>query len=78
MNSEKFLGYGINCDTSEPDYTKADNDLFNSFTAALNNLCKPFPIIFADIYSPLHSLWFCLIMSCVFSLASLALIYGCT
>ena len=27
--SEKLLGYGIKCDTSEPDSTKAGNELFN-------------------------------------------------
>ena len=31
----------MKCDTSEPDYPKVDNELFNYFTTELNNLCKP-------------------------------------
>ena len=35
VNSEKYLGSGIKCDTSETNYTKVRNGLFNSFTTDL-------------------------------------------
>ena len=44
----------MKCDTSDPDYTKLGNTLFNSFTTALKNLCKPLTIILYESYDPLH------------------------
>ena len=46
VTSEKFLGYGIKCDTSEPDYPNVGNDLSNSFATDLHNLCKTLHILF--------------------------------
>ena len=77
VTSEKFLGYGIKCDTSEPDSTKLYNAFFNSFTTALNNLCKPLLILFAESSDPFHSFCVCLIRSRILNLASHMLIYGC-
>ena len=48
VTSTGFLGYGIKWGIYEPGYPKADNELFNYFTATLKNLCKPFPTIFTD------------------------------
>ena len=41
--SEKFIGSGAKCDTSDPDSTKVGNELFNSFTTLLKTLCKNYP-----------------------------------
>ena len=78
MTSANFLGYGMNCDTFDPDYPNVGNGLFNSYITALDNLCETLPIIFADISSPFHSLCVCLILSRILNLAYLALISGCT
>ena len=37
MNNTKFLGYGMKCETSDPDYTKVVNAFFILFTTALKN-----------------------------------------
>ena len=37
VTSEKFLGYVMKCDTSEPDSTKVGNELFNSVKKLLKN-----------------------------------------
>ena len=50
VTSTKLLGFGMKCDTSEPDFTKIGNVLFNSFTAVLKNLCKPFTVLFSDLF----------------------------
>ena len=68
----------MKCDTSDPDYPKVVNVLFNSFTTYLNTLFKPLRILFDDSSDTFHSLFVCLIWSSIFSLAYLALIYGCT
>ena len=39
-------------DTSDPYYPNVGNEFFNSFTTALNNLCKPLPILFSDRSGP--------------------------
>ena len=77
VNSEKLLGSVIKCDTSEPDSHQVGNAFFDFFTTAFKNLCKPFPIIFSGISDPFHSIFECIVMSRVFNLASLVLIYGC-
>ena len=77
VTSEKLLVSGMKCDTSEPDYTKVGNAFFSSFTKALNNLCKPFPILFTDIYALFRSFYVCLIWSRIFNIEYLALISGC-
>ena len=56
VTSEKFLGYGMNCDTSDTDSPKSGNEFFNDFPMTLKALCKPFPILFADSSATLHSL----------------------
>ena len=43
---EKFLGSVIKSDTSDPDYTNAGNELFNSFKTTLNTLCKTLLVLF--------------------------------
>ena len=68
----------MKCDTSEPDSPNVGKELFNSFTTSLKILCGPFPILFAESYFPFQSLCACLILSRIFSLASLALMSGCT
>ena len=65
-------------DTSEPDSHKLDNEVFNSFTIALNNLCKTLPILFTDSSDPFSSPRVCLIQLHIFNLAYLALISVCT
>ena len=74
---EKSLGYGMKCDTSEPDSPYICNVLFSSFTTVLNNLCKPLPILFAESSDPFHPLFVCLIQSRIFNLSSLVLSSGC-
>ena len=37
VTSVKFMGFGMKWDTSEPNYPKAGNELFNYFTTNLNN-----------------------------------------
>ena len=78
MTSETFLGFGMKYDTSEPNYPKVGNELFNSFTTALNNLFKPLTILFTDSLAPFHSICACLIQSLIFNLAYLALRSECT
>ena len=53
--SSKLLGSGIKWDASEPYSTKVGNEFFNSFTTALNNLCKPLTIFFDESSAPFHS-----------------------
>ena len=67
----------MKCDTSERYSPKVGNELFNLFSTSLNTLCKFLPILFSESYDTFHSLLSILIESCMFSLASLALIYGC-
>ena len=74
---EKFLGYGVKCDTSEPNSKKLGNEVFSSFTTYLNNLCKPLPKLFSDSSATFHSFCVCLTRSRILNLASLALIYEC-
>ena len=54
VNSEKFLGSGIKCDTSEPGSTNVSNELFKPFTTDLNTLCKPFSVLFDESSAPFH------------------------
>ena len=70
MNYTRLLGSGLKWNTSETEYPKVDNELFNSFTTALNTLCKTFHILLADSYAPFHSFYDCLIRSRIFNLAS--------
>ena len=77
VTSAKFLSSGMKCDTSENDSPKLVNSIFSSFKIALKGLCKPFPILFADISAPLHSLLACLIRSRIFNIVYIALISGC-
>ena len=74
----KILGSGIKSDTSETDSPKYSNELFNYFITTLKILCKIFPILFAESYTPLHSLCAFLIWSRMFNIAYLALIFGFT
>ena len=76
--SEKFLGSGMKCDTSKPNYPKVVNVFFTYFTTSLKTLCKPLPILFAESYSHFRSLCFCIIRSRIFNLAYPALMSGCT
>ena len=46
VTSEKFLGSGMEWDTSEKDSPKVGNDLSNSFATDLHNLCKTLHILF--------------------------------
>ena len=75
--STKFLGFGINWDTSEPDSPKLGNEFFNCFTTALNTFCKTLTISFSESSAPFHSFCYCLIWSNIFNITSLALIFGC-
>ena len=59
--SAKFLGSGMKYSTFDPKYPKVGSELFNSFKIALNNLCKMFLILFAEISSPLYPPCVCLI-----------------
>ena len=43
VTSENFMGSGMKCDTSNPDYPKLCNELFNYFTASLKTLFKTSP-----------------------------------
>ena len=52
MTYENVLGSGMKCDTSEPDYNKVVNAFFSSVTTAINNLFKPFPMIFNENSAP--------------------------
>ena len=78
VTSAKFLGSGMKYDNFEPGYPKVGNGFCNSFTIALKTLCKPLPILLANSYAPFHSLCDCLMWSCIFNLASLELMSGCT
>ena len=73
VTSAKFLGSGMKCDTSDPDYPKVNNELFHSFTTSLKTLCKPLHMLFAGISDPFHSLCVFLILPRIFILASIAL-----
>ena len=66
VTSAEFLGSGMKCDTSEPDYPNVGNALFNSFTTALKYFCKPLSILFSEISYLFHSLCVCLIRSHLF------------
>ena len=77
VTSEKFLGSGVKCDTSKPDFPKVENQFFNLFITSLKTLCKPLSILFAESYAPIHSLFICLIRSHIFILASLVIMSGC-
>ena len=74
---KKFLGSGMKCDTSEPDYPKVGNSFFSPFTTSLKTLFKKIPIIFAEIYAPFHSFCDCLIYSRIFNRASPKSSSGC-
>ena len=74
----KILGSVMKWDTSEIDYPKYGNELFNYFTRTLNNLFKNFPIPFAESYAPLKSLCAFLIWSHIFNLVYLPLIFRFT
>ena len=52
--SEKFLGYGIKWDTSDPASPKVGTELFNSFKTYLKTLLKPLTIFFAYSYDIFH------------------------
>ena len=43
VTSVKFLGSGMKYDTSDPDYLKVGDALFNLFITALDNFLKLFP-----------------------------------
>ena len=77
VTSEKFLGSEMKCDTSENDYTKLSYALFSSFTTALETLCKPLNVLFADIYAHFHLFCVCIIQSRILNLSYLALMYVC-
>ena len=51
--------------------------MFNSFTTALNTLCKTLPILFDEGSTPFHSLCARLILSRIYNLAHLALMSRC-
>ena len=75
-SSEQFLGSRIKWDTSDPDSPKAGNEFFNYFKTTLKTLCKPLPILFADISAPLHPICAFLIWSHILNMKSLALIFS--
>ena len=74
----KFLGSGMKCDTSNPDYPKVGNGFLNLITTVFNTLFKPLSILLSDILDPFYSFFVCLIRSRIFNLVSLALMFGCT
>ena len=61
--SETFLGSVMKCDTSEPYFLKLVNEFCNSFTTALNPLCRPFTILFVESFATFHALCVCWIQS---------------
>ena len=77
MTYENVLGSGMKCDTSEPDYNKVVNAFFSSVTTAINNLFKPFPMIFNENSAPFRSFCVCLIQSHILNLEYPALGSGC-
>ena len=77
MTYTKFLGSGMKCETSETCYHNLYNEIFNSFTISLHDLCKTLPIIFAESSSPFHSLCALFIWSYVSNLEYIALTSGC-
>ena len=54
VTPEKFLGPGMKWETSDPDYPKSRNELFDSFKTTLKTLCRTFPNLFDDNSSPFH------------------------
>ena len=56
MTSAKNMGSGIQCDPSDTDFPKKVNEVFDSFTTALNTLYKLFTFLFDDSSALFHSL----------------------
>ena len=54
VTSARLLGSGMKYETYETDSTKVGNEWCNLFTTALNNLCKPLPILLADSSDTFH------------------------
>ena len=52
--SEKFMGSGMKCDTSDTYYPKLGNEFFNPLTTALNTLCKPLNTTLSEISATFH------------------------
>ena len=75
---EKFLGYSMDWDSSDPDYFNAWNEFFNYFTITLNNFCNMFPLLFDERSAPLCLFCDLLIWLRIFNLACLVLIFRCT
>ena len=63
FTSEKFLGYGMKQETSEPDSPKGGKSCRIYLTTVLNTLCKPLPMFCIAFNSPFHSDCLCLIQS---------------
>ena len=74
----QLLGSGMKCDTSDPNYIKVGNEIFDSFKTSLKTLYKHFPIILTEISVPFRPLCVFLIRSRIFNLVSLALMSGYT
>ena len=55
VTSAKFLGSGMNSETSDPDYLKIGNAFKISLTTALSTLCKSLPMFFVYNNAPFHS-----------------------
>ena len=57
FTSEKFLGYGMKWESSEPDYPNGRSYEI-LFTTVLNDLCKPLPMFCLYFNAPFH--YYCL------------------
>ena len=63
VTSEKFLGYGMKWETSEPDSPKVGNSCGIFFTTVLNTLFKPLPMFRLAFNGLFRSNCICLIQS---------------
>ena len=63
VTSEKFLGFGMKWEISEPNYLKGGKSCEISFTAVLNTLCEPIPIFRVAFNAYFRSGCHCLIRS---------------
>ena len=55
LTSEKFLGYGMKWETSEPDSPNGGKSCEIYFTTVLNTLCKHLPMLRVTLNNPFHS-----------------------
>ena len=76
VTSAKFLGSGMQWDTSEPDSPKLVNSYKISNTIVLNTLCKPFTILCVALNAPFRCDFFFLTRSLILRRASLLSMFG--